>query len=114
MNENNSGTRGLGDGVMKVDPSDPAVAEAHTVSFALFWGGMKPILMRERLEQDLRSSPECVHKTEAMEKCNRSEQVGLGERGQGRVWGISTDVQISEEKHQSGTRPSGRTCGAAV
>lgn len=62
MNENNSGTRGLGDGVMKVDLSDPAVAEAHTVSFALFWGGMKPMLMREHLEQDLRSSPECVHK----------------------------------------------------
>lgn len=61
MNENYSGTMGLGDGVMKEDQSDPAVSEPRTTSFAPFWEEKEPIQMREHLEQDLRSSPEHVH-----------------------------------------------------
>lgn len=77
---------------------------------------MKSIQTRERGEPDLRSSPEQVHER-ARDQSSFSQAWILqrngwqrrrsgpwGERGQRHLWDIRTGVQMSEEKHRSGSR----------
>lgn len=119
MNENDLGTMGLGDGELRVDQSRPAASEPHTPLPSFLpsvWGEMKSIQTRERGEPDLRSSPEQVHERARDESSfsqawilqrngqQRGRSGPWGERGQRHLWDIRTDVQISEEKHQSGSR----------
>lgn len=86
---------------------------------------MKSIQTREPGEPDLRSSPEQVHErardqsssSQAWILQRTGQQRGRsgprGERGQRHLWDIRTDVQISEEKHQSGSRRVKRKSGGA-
>lgn len=126
MNENDSGTMGLGGGELRADQSRPAASEPHTPlpSFRL---GRNEVDSDARTwrTQVLRSSPEQVHER-ARDQSSFSQARVLqrnrrqrgpsgpwGERGQRHLWDIRTDVQISEEKHQSGSRRVKRKSGGA-